>query len=50
VDLILLIGGAEERAAIQLEMSTWLRISGDEKMFKEHLLRREVTKEVLVTM
>jgi hypothetical protein len=31
LDLMVLIGGAEERAAIQLEMSTWLRKRGYEQ-------------------
>jgi hypothetical protein len=30
LDVMMLIGGAEERAVIQLEMSTWLRKRGDE--------------------
>jgi hypothetical protein len=35
-----LIGGAEERAAIQLEMSTWFRKICDEKFFKGRVVRR----------
>jgi hypothetical protein len=35
LDLMVLIGGVEERAAIQLEMSTWLRKIGDEKLLTE---------------
>jgi hypothetical protein len=31
LDLMMLIGGAEEWAAIQLEMSPWSRKRGDEK-------------------
>jgi hypothetical protein len=31
--LMVLIGGAEERAAIQREKSTWLRKLGDENFF-----------------
>jgi hypothetical protein len=31
LDLMVLIGGAEERVAIQWEKSTWLRKKGDEK-------------------
>jgi hypothetical protein len=44
-----LIGGAGERAAIQLATSTLLRKRGDEK-FKGHVVRRSGTKEVLETM
>jgi hypothetical protein len=32
-DVTNLTGGAEERDAIQLVMSTWLRKRGDEKVF-----------------
>jgi hypothetical protein len=33
LDLMVLIGGMEEWAAIQLEKSMWLRKIGDEKFF-----------------
>jgi hypothetical protein len=33
MDLMVLIGGAEEWAAIQWEKSVWLRKRGDEKFF-----------------
>jgi hypothetical protein len=33
LDLMVLIGGVEVCAAIQQEMSTWLRERGDEKNF-----------------
>jgi hypothetical protein len=32
LDLMALIGGAEERTAIQWEMTTWLKKRGDEKL------------------
>jgi hypothetical protein len=32
LDLLVLTGRAEQRAAIQLEMSMWLRKRGDEKL------------------
>jgi hypothetical protein len=35
LDLMVLIGGAEKRTAIQLEMSTWLRKRGDEKILTD---------------
>jgi hypothetical protein len=35
-----LVGGAEERAAIQSVTSTWLRKRGDKKVFKGHVVRR----------
>jgi hypothetical protein len=48
-DVTNLIGRVEERAAIQLVMSTWLRKRGDEKFFKGHVVRRRGDK-ILVTM
>jgi hypothetical protein len=33
LELMVLIGGAEEWAAIRLEKSMWLRKGGDEKIF-----------------
>jgi hypothetical protein len=42
LDLTVLIGGAEEWAAIQLQISTWLRRRGDDKFFKGHVVKRSV--------
>jgi hypothetical protein len=35
-----LMGGTEERAATQSVPSTWLRKTGDKKVFKGHVARR----------
>jgi hypothetical protein len=40
LEVMVLIGGAEERAAIQLEMGTWLKKRGEENIFMGHVVRR----------
>jgi hypothetical protein len=40
LDLMVLIGGAEEWAAIQWEKSMWLRKRSDKKLFEGHMLRK----------
>jgi hypothetical protein len=35
LDRMVLIGGAEEWAAVQLELSTWLRKRGDQKFLRD---------------
>jgi hypothetical protein len=37
---MVLTGGAEEQAAVQLEMSMWMRGKGDETFFKGNVVRR----------
>jgi hypothetical protein len=40
LDLTVLTGGAEEQAAIQQEMSTWLRKRSNEKFFEGHKMKK----------
>jgi hypothetical protein len=46
LDLMLLIGGTEERAAIQWEMSMWLRKRGDEKTPKHYMFALKMATTV----
>jgi hypothetical protein len=48
--MVQIIGGATKRAIIQLEMSTWLRKRGVEKIFKGHVVRKRGDERSLVTM
>jgi hypothetical protein len=48
-DLKSVIGGTEERAAVQSVESTWLRKSGGMKVFKGHVLRRRGDRRSFVT-
>jgi hypothetical protein len=46
-----MIGGVEDRSAVQLVMSTWFRKRGDEKSFEGHVVRRRGDeRSFLVTM
>jgi hypothetical protein len=47
LDLIVLIGGAEERAAIKWEKSMEMRKRGGEKIFGITWREKNMTKEVL---
>lgn len=48
-DLKSVIGGTEERDAVQSVESTWLRKSGGMKVFKGHVLRRRGDRRSFVT-
>jgi hypothetical protein len=40
LDVMVLIGGAEEQAVIHLVISTWLRKMGEETVFRGHMSKR----------